>query len=97
LPLLGLKLLILAQLADWATFIVMVARHGLDAEANPIVARLFEDHGLFLLTAAKVAAVILVAATFLVVGRSRPRVGAVVLTVGVVTGGIGAFSNLITI
>jgi hypothetical protein len=94
---LGIQLLILAQIADYATFVVMVARRGMGAELNPIVTRLFEDHGLLLLTVAKVAAVVLVAATFLVVGRSRPRVGGVVLTVGVVTGGIGALSNLATI
>ena len=75
----------------------MVARHGMTAELNPIVTRLAQEYGMFLLTAAKVAAVVLVAATFLVVGRARPRLAAAVLVVGVVSGGIGAFSNVATI
>jgi hypothetical protein len=94
---LGIQLLIVTQLADWVTFVVMVARHGMKAELNPIVARLAQEHGLFLLTAAKLSAVVLVATTFLIVGRTRPRLAAAVLVVGVVSGGIGAFSNVATI
>jgi hypothetical protein len=94
---LGIRLLILTQLSDYLTFVIMVSRHGLGAEANPIVSMLAQDHGIFLLTAAKVAAVVLVATTFMVVGRSRPRVAAVVLAFGVISGGIGAFTNLATI
>jgi hypothetical protein len=94
---LGLPLLVATQLADYLTFIVMVSRHGITAELNPIVARLAEDHGLLMLTAAKLAAVVLVGATVLVVGRTRPRLAATVLAVGVISGGIGAFSNVATI
>jgi hypothetical protein len=94
---LGIQLLILAQIADYATFIVMVVRHGLGVEANPLVATLAQEHGLLVLTVAKVAAVVLVAATFVVVGRSRPRIAAVVLAFGVATGGVGALSNLASI
>jgi hypothetical protein len=94
---LGIRLLILTQLADYMTFVIMASRHGLRAEANPIVTMLAEDHGLLILTVAKVAAVVLVASTFLVVGRSRPRLAAAVLAFGVISGGIGAYSNLATI
>jgi hypothetical protein len=94
---LGIRLLILAQLADYTTFVVMVARHGLGVELNPLVATLALDHGIFMLTIAKVAAVVLVATTFLVVGRTRPRLAAAVLAFGVISGGFGAFSNVITI
>jgi hypothetical protein len=94
---LGLRMLIAAQIADYATFVIMIARHGLSAELNPLVATMAQDHGLMLLTAAKVSAVVLVAATFLVVGRTRPRLAAAVLAFGVVTGGIGALSNVATI
>jgi hypothetical protein len=38
-----------------------------------------------------------VASTFLVVGRTRPRIAAGVLAVGVVMGGIGAISNAATL
>lgn len=94
---LGIQLLIATQLADWMTFVVMVARHGITSELNPIVARLAQEHGLLLLTAAKVSAVVLVATTFVIVGRTRPRLAAAVLAIGVVSGGIGAFSNVATI
>jgi hypothetical protein len=96
-PALGIGLLIAAHAADYATFIVMVARHGIGTEANPLVVTIAEDWGLTLLTLTKVATVLLVASTFLVVGRSRPRVAAAVLTIGVVVGGLGALSNIATI
>jgi hypothetical protein len=94
---LGLRLLIVAQLADYLTFVIMVARHGIGVELNPLVATLAQDHGLMMLTLAKVAAVTLVATTFIVVGRTRPWLAATVLAFGVVSGGIGAFSNVISI
>ena len=89
----GIGLLILAHVGDYLTFVVMVTRHGIDSEANPIVASLVQEHGLLVLTLAKTAAVLLVASTFLVVGRTRPRLAAGVLGVGVLMGGLGALSN----
>jgi hypothetical protein len=93
----GIGLLIIAHVADYTTFMVMVARHGLDSELNPLVVTLAADHGLVLLTMAKFATVLLVASVFLVVGRTRPRLAATVLVFGVLVGGLGAFSNIITI
>lgn len=93
----GIGLLIIAHVADYTTFVVMVARHGLGSELNPMVVTLAQDYGLALLTVAKFAAVLLVAAVFLVVGRTRPRVAGAVLTFGVLIGGLGAFSNIISI
>jgi hypothetical protein len=93
----GIAILIMAHIADYTTFVVMVARHGLDSELNPLVATIVEDWGLALLTIAKFATVLLVAATFLIVSRSRPRVAATVLVFGILIGGLGAASNLATI
>ncbi len=93
----AIGLLILAHIADYATFVVMIARRGLGAEVNPIVATIFEDWGLALLTVAKFATVLLVAAVFLIVGRERPRVAGSVLAFGVLIGVLGAVSNLATI
>jgi hypothetical protein len=93
----GIALLIIAHIADYATFLLMVARHGLGAELNPLVATLFEDWGLELLTLAKFATVLLVASVFLVVGRERPRLAGTVLAFGVLVGFLGAFSNIATI
>lgn len=93
----GIGLLIIAHIADYTTFVVMVARRGLGAELNPLVATIFEDWGLPLLTVAKFATVLLVAAVFLIIGRDRPRIAGGVLAFGVFIGALGAFSNLATI
>ena len=93
----AIGLLILAHVADYATFLVMVAQDGLGAELNPIGATIHEDWGLALLTVAKFATVLLVAAVFLTVVRERPRVAGAVLAFGVFIGALGAFSNVLTI
>ncbi len=93
----GIGLLIIAHIADYTTFLVMVDRRGLQAELNPLVVTILADHGLALLTVAKFATVLLVAAVFLIVGRTRPKVAAGVLMFGVFIGGLGAFSNIATI
>ena len=93
----GIALLIAAHMADYATFLVMVMRHGIRAELNPIVTRIAEDHGLALLTVAKFAAVLLVATSFLIIGRTRPKVAGSVLGVGIFLGGLGAYSNVLSI
>lgn len=93
----GIGLLIIAHIADYTTFVVMIARHGLRAELNPLVATVFEDWGLPLLTVLKFATVLLVAAVFLIVGKERPRVASGVLAFGVFIGTLGAFSNIATI
>jgi hypothetical protein len=92
----GIGLLILAHAADYTTFMLMVARHGIGSEVNPIVSTIAQEHGLLMLTLAKTAAVLLVASTFLVVGRTRPRMAASVLGIGVLVGGVGALSNAAT-
>ena len=92
----AIGLLILAHVADYATFVVMVARGGLGTELNPIVVTLFADWGLALLTVAKFATELLVAAVFLVVSKERPRLAAGVLGFGVFIGAFGAFSNILT-
>ena len=93
----AIGLLILAHVADYATFLVMVARNGLGAEINPIVATIHADWGLALLTVAKFATVLLVAAVFLISVKERPRMATSVLVFGVFIGALGAFSNVLTI
>jgi adenine deaminase len=93
----GLALLIIAHLADYTTFLVMVHRHGTGAELNPIVTSLISEWGLSLLTVAKFSTVLLLASVVIIVGRTRPRMAAGVLTIGILVGGLGALSNLATI
>lgn len=94
---LGIGLLVFMHALDYVTFLAMVVRRGIGAEFNPIVVRIAEDYGLALLTMGKAAAVLLVVTTFLVVARSRPRLAAGVLVVGILVGGMGALSNLASI
>ena len=93
----GITLLIVAHAMDYATFVVMVLRHGIGQELNPLVVTLAQDYGIELLTFTKVAAVLLVAATFMVLARSRPLLARSVLAVGILVGSFGAFSNIISI
>ena len=92
----GIALLILAHAMDYVTFLAMIVRHGINMELNPLVSALARDYGLTLLTAAKVAAVLLVAATFMHLARTHPRAARSVLGVGIVVGTLGAFSNIVS-
>lgn len=93
----GIATLIFAHIADYVTFVVMVARRGLGEELNPIVVTIAAEWGLPLLTVAKFASVLLVATVFIVIGRSRRRLAGSVLAVGVLVGAVGAYSNVLTI
>jgi hypothetical protein len=87
-----------AQLADLATFVRMVAGHGALAEANPLVRAILVESGMPLLVAAKIAVLALVVAVIATLaGRSdvvehRRMVGAL-FAVAIVAGVIGAWSN----
>ena len=90
----AIGLLVLAHAADYLTFLVMVMRHGIGAEANPIVVTLAREHGLLLLTVAKFSAVLLAASAVIIVARTRPRIAGGVLVFAVLLGGLGALSNI---
>jgi hypothetical protein len=94
---LGIGLLVLVHVLDYATVLAMVVQKGIGSELNPIVVRIAEDYGLALLTVGKAAAVLLVVSTFLVLGRSRPRLATSVLVVGILVGAMGTLSNVASI
>jgi hypothetical protein len=89
----AVALMVVAQTADYVTFLVMVSQHGLAAERNPIVVALASE-GLWALTAAKVAAIVYVASTFVVTRLRRPRMARLTLGVAILVGAIGALSNV---
>lgn len=93
----ALLLLVVAQFADYATFVAMVGRHGLEAELNPLVIAVFERMGLLGVTIAKVAVVAFAVAVVTVVIRRRRTIGGLVAGFGIGTGLLGAFSNVLTI
>ena len=88
-----------AQFFDFGTFAVMVGRHGIAAEANPIVAQGFADFGLPLVAIAKAALTVLVAAVIVLLdrhdrlGRAGLGLSAAVSLFAVLAGLTGGLSN----
>ncbi len=93
----ALGVLALAHLFDWASFLVMIARHGLGAEANPIVVTLVEETGVPGVTLAKVATVAFAALLAVLIAPRRRRMAMVLLTFGVAAGMVGGISNIATL
>jgi hypothetical protein len=93
----ALGMLALAHFFDWASFLVMIARHGLGAEANPIVVTLFEESGVPGVTLAKLATVAFAAMLAVLLAPKRRRMAMVLITFGVAAGLVGGFSNVATL
>ena len=100
---LRLATLLAAQLFDYGTFTVMVARHGAIAEANPLVAQGLVAYGLPLLAVAKGALVLLLGSIVVILatpGRRRPvatRLGTSVALLAVAAGLLGGISNVLVL
>jgi hypothetical protein len=92
----AIGVLALAQAFDYLTFLLMTARHGLDAELNPFVVRIAMELGLTGLTLAKIVFVCFAALAAVVIARRQRRIGMAVLGLGVVVGLIGGVSNIAT-
>jgi hypothetical protein len=96
-----LAALLAAQLFDFGTFTVMVSRHGIVSETNPIVAHGFVAFGLPLVAVAKGALVLLVGSILVILGRAwaaapmTRRVATSVALVAVASGLLGGISNAI--
>ena len=87
-----------AQLLDLATFDVMIQRVGIAAEANPLVATMFEVYGLPVVAIAKVALLALVTSIVAVLARPTPRhvsisIIVAILSVGIAAGLVGGATN----
>lgn len=88
-----------AQFFDFGTFTVMIGRHGIVTEANPIVAQGFIVFGLPFVAAMKLALIVLVGAVVVLLGRSDPKrracvaLSAIVTVVAVAAGLVGGISN----
>jgi hypothetical protein len=96
---LRLATLLVAQLFDFGTFTVMVARHGSMTELNPLVAQGLLAYGLPLLAVAKAALVVLLGSIVVILGRSGPhrplatRLATVLALLAVAGGLVGGVSN----
>ena len=93
----SLAVLALAHFFDYASFIVMVDKHGMSAEANPIVVQLAEQAGLPGLTLAKIATVTFAALLMILIAPRRRRVAMGLLMFGVGAGLVGGLSNIATL
>ena len=93
--------MVAAQLFDLATFVTMVGRLGPGAEVNPVVAAMLGAGGMTEVVLAKLALVVFVGATTVVLmktgGRRVHRAGAVLLACAIVAGVFGGWTNAITI
>ena len=91
--------LFLAQAFDYATFSLMVARLGPNAEGNPLVGHMFGSFGLPALAAAKLSLVVLIGAlTIASMAREQRRgvwavVGGLPLALAIAAGLIGGITN----
>jgi hypothetical protein len=94
LPLIWLVALVGAQAFDYVSFILMIKRHGIAAEANPIVLSILSETGGAGLTLAKIASVAVVGLVVLILARRHPRMAVSLLTVGILAGVVGGISNV---
>jgi len=97
LPLAAFGVLVLAQAFDYFSFLLMTARHGLEAEVNPFVVRIATELGLTGLTLTKIVFVCFAALAAVVIARRQRGLGMAVLAVGAVIGVIGGASNIATL
>ena len=93
----ALAVLLLAHIFDWASFLIMIARHGLGAEANPIVVTLVEETGVPGVTLAKLATVAFAAGLAVLIAPKRRRMAMVLLSFGVAAGLVGGLANIATL
>jgi hypothetical protein len=96
-----LAALLAAQLFDFGTFTLMIGKHGIAAEVNPIVAQGFAVFGMPVLVVAKIALVVLLASIVVLLTRDQPSRRAIpglaaFITIMAVLGGmIGGISNVL--
>ena len=93
----AIAILVLAHFFDWASFMVMIGRHGLGAEGNPLVVHVASQWGVVGLTVVKLVAVVLSACVFAVLLPKSRKLALLVLAFGVVAGAFGTLSNVISI
>jgi hypothetical protein len=90
----GVGILALAHFFDYASFLVLVSRHGLAAEANPVVIRIAQTAGIPGLTIAKIATVAFAALLMFLIAPKRRRLAYGLLIFGICAGVVGGISNI---
>jgi len=96
-----LATLLAAQMFDFATFTIMVGRHGIAAEANPLVAAGLAAFGMPILALMKIALIALLASIVVILGRDQERgrfgleLAALISVLAVAGGLLGGISNVL--
>jgi len=86
-----------AHFFDYASFMLMVWRHGIVAEANPLVSQVAGEFGIPGVTLAKVYVVaVTLLATVALRQRHHHRLAGTVLVLSVAVGLFGGFTNVAT-
>ena len=93
----GILTMTAAQLLDLASFMRMMQTVGLGAEANPLVATMFELHGFPMVAVAKIALLVLVSAIVVIARAGRPRLSAGIVALGIMVGLLGGLSNVVAL
>lgn len=89
-----LYLVALAQLLDLSTFLMMVDRWGIVAEANPLVKSAFEIGGLNMIILLKILLIILVVSTLIDISKKETWGNSALFLIGVFVPTYGALTNL---
>jgi hypothetical protein len=93
--------LLAAQLFDFGTFTLMIGRHGIVAEVNPIVAQGFDAFGMPILALSKLALIVLLGSIVVVLARDMPSrrpipgLAASITLLAVIGGLVGGISNVL--
>ena len=96
-----LATLLAAQMFDFATFTIMIGRHGIAAETNPLVAGGFAAFGMPILALMKIALIALLASIVVILDREQPRrrfgleLAALFSVLAVAGGLLGGISNVL--
>lgn len=96
-----LAALLAAQLFDFGTFTLMVGKHGIAAEINPIVAQGYDTYGLPVLILVKLALVVLLGSIVVLLARDLPTrpaargFAAAISVIAVGAGLLGGISNVL--
>lgn len=96
-----LAALLAAQLFDFGTFTVMIQKHGIAAEVNPLVAQGYETYGFPVLILVKLLLVVLLGSIVVLLARDLPTrpatrgFAATITVLAVVAGLIGGISNVL--
>jgi hypothetical protein len=96
-----LAALLAAQLFDFGTFTLMIGRHGIVAEVNPIVAQGFDAFGMPILALSKLALIVLLGSIVVLLARDMPSrrpipgLAASITLLAVIGGLVGGISNVL--